>query len=296
MNGQRSRTWWYRRLGPVVLLLALYGEGHAADDRLRPERPFVLAVRGDTVSAQITQAPLAQVLTELARQLPLVYTLPASVATEAVSCSFKKLRLVPALRQLLDGQSYALLITENAVGHGPLQVTELRIFSQEQDKTPALTARREQPTPAPEPALSSRKTSRQAPVKLKAETAEALARWQDILLNDPNPLMRAVALEELSAYPDVPQALHAMAFALEDEDVQIRKQALELLDGESDAVAMEVVADVLYHDESPELRRMAFAVLIDAAVPMPTEALQQALQDPDRELRQMARRFLDQAS
>ena len=73
----------------LALLGCCGGLAQGAGPADRASRPVVLSLQGDRLSATIAQAPLREVLAELARQARLRVSMSGPVAEERVSVSFR---------------------------------------------------------------------------------------------------------------------------------------------------------------------------------------------------------------
>ena len=94
----------------TLLLLGFCGGlAHGAGPADRASGTVVLSLQGDRLSATIAQAPLREVLAELARQVPLRVSMSGPVAEERVSLSFRNLPLAEGIERILAGKSYALI-------------------------------------------------------------------------------------------------------------------------------------------------------------------------------------------
>ncbi|MGH2359618.1 MAG: hypothetical protein ACRDGM_03635 [bacterium] len=88
----------------LLLLGSCWGLTHGAGPADRASRPVVLSLQGDRLSATIAQAPLREVLAELARQVPLRVSMNGPEAEERVSLSFRNLPLAEGIERILAGR------------------------------------------------------------------------------------------------------------------------------------------------------------------------------------------------
>jgi hypothetical protein len=282
-------------VGTLLLLCFGWGLGGAVASTDAAARTLVLSVEGDRVSATIAQAPLREVLAELARQVPLRLSITGPVAKERVSVSFTNLPLAEGIERILEGRSYVLIYASPQAASGVVggaRIVEIIVLPHEglpANATPAVPFTTE-PAQAPVEAVSPpRPAGGEPPVQedlplewLRHQTREAS-----------NPADRVAALEALTERGESQEVLPTLTAALADPDATVRAAALALIKDTGEAIPLTPVTQVASADPSPELRMQALALLAKRAKAEAADPLMRALEDPDPQVRERARALLE---
>lgn len=282
-------------ISTLLLLCFGWGPGGAVASTDAAARTLVLSVKGDRVSATIAQAPLREVLAELARQVPLRLSITGPVAEERVSVSFRHLPLAEGIERILAGRSYALIYASPQAASGVVgrvRIVEIVLLPREglpanaAPSGPLATERAQAPGEAvspPRPAGGAPSVPEDLPVDwLRHQSRDAA-----------NPAERVAALEALTERSESQEVLPTLTAALADPDATVRAAALALIKDTGDAIPLAPVTEVAVADASPKLRMQALALLAKRAKAEAADPLTRALKDPDPQVRERARALLD---
>lgn len=272
--------------------------------------------KGGHLSVSAEQAPLAQVLREVARQAD-VEVQGLERLEEKISLRFTNLSLREGLQELLASVNYLLI--EDTFPQGEAQPTRILVFGRL--TVPSLQARQapasEEENIAPE---DEEQEERLIALETFAQQGDEAA-LRDAL-SDPDERVRTRALE-LLALRDQQLAVSSVLELMKSDQVAIRSQALRLLHetgyadegtivsalGEAltdqavrdyaiQALAERGGADALnylrqaYHDPDPTVRRL----VIESVAPLGhgRSLLQEAAVDPDESVRSFAAFWLQE--
>lgn len=240
---------------------------------------FFLSFQAGTLSANIEQSPLAEVLQELARQANLEVSVVASLAAERVSARFERLPLEQGIERLLVNKNYTLRYIHETSGP---RVAEIRIAS---DKSEAIGRIGSEGDLAP--------ASESPPQSPEGKSLDELAH---AAVSAPDPQARIDALKALGTHRADAKAQETIASALKDGDREVRDVALNYVQGEGVSVPLETLTAMALKDASPELRLHALDELVESSEPEEVmEQLQQAAQDPDPNVQAYAKHWLKRA-
>jgi hypothetical protein len=273
---------WKRPLERVVLglmiasfmLLSLGIWRDATADQEALGASLTLTFQADQLSVQSQQATLRQVLAELARQGNLTIRLPLSEAEDKISVSFHHLSLTEGIKRLLKSKSYVLITTPAPEIHRGHKVTAIHVLSTSAGSSMTLMANSENAV--------EDKQSTQPPQALDAL--------------DPETRVAALQAATLQALKNDEGIVPTLVQALRDEVPQVREAALWLLGSiENEEMPYEAITQIALTDPSARLRAVALGRLDATDAELAQETLQQALQDPDPEIRTMAEQLLARA-
>ena len=230
----------------------------------------VVVVHG-LVSVQVRDAPLNVVLDEIARQTGLI--IEGHVAIDSrIAIDFEQLGLEAALRQILEGQSYALEYALKAIpgaGENIRVPHRLRIFPNDLD----VLARSWSPDDTADAGVDGNTIDAQ---KVRA-----------VLESSDDPWDREDAVDALaeSGQPHVAVPLITVALIDRDEDVRLAAiEALATLGGDAAAEALQIAL----RDEESMIREAAIETLEALGGDQAVQSLAVALHDTDADLRERA--------
>jgi hypothetical protein len=260
-----------KKLCGMVLLLAL-GSAWAEE-----APPFFLSVKDNTLSAKIENAPLGEILRELAHQAQLEVYLGGSIAEEQISTQFDNLPLEDGIKRLLKGKNYTLTYARTAAAP---RVAEIRVISNGSGPISKLSGEVVSAPPAGE-------TEPQSPEE------KSLEKLTQEVLQAPAPAARIAALEALGERGQEEKIVSTVTSALRDQDPGVRGTALELAQ-RGMPVPLGALHEMARQDPSRELRAQVWDELLDLSetTSAAVEYLNQALQDQDPGIKAWASRML----
>lgn len=259
-------------------ILVLSVGGAFAEDRVECHAPtFLLSIRDNALSAKIENAPLGEVLKELARQAHLEVYLRGSSAEEKVSARFDNLPLEEGIKRLLKGKDYTL--TYDRTMPASSRVAEIRVIS---NGSGPITKISDEAASVP----TAKDPTGERPKSLEEKSIEELVREA---LQAPDPAARTAALKALVGREEEAKTLPTAVSALRDQDPQVRGAALEVLQGINATTATEPLVEMALKDASPQLRLEALEELVGRSEPQAAlDYLKQALEDGDPQIRSRA--------
>lgn len=274
----------------LLSLCPVPGVGLAGEEACRSDAPFALSFEGDLVSLTSQQACLAAILQELQQQAPVTIHLPPGLSREAVSESFSGAPLSEALARILKRTNY-LLSTD------PPDDTAPAIVAGTSGPVEVWIIRRGSPSPAvPDREAVRAELLERARDILAADTEQLLAQARDA----PAPRLRANAVSLLVHAEKDPAVAETILAALEDPAPRVRAAALHVVAdlGPEATGAAAAVAHMARRDESPELRMRALEKLFAANYRrnLAKAAVLAALEDPEAEVRALARNLMELVS
>jgi hypothetical protein len=292
----------------TIGLTCVSGVGHA-------QPAAQIRWEGERLSVRAADAPLAGVMTDVARLTGLEVT-GSETLTGTTAATFTDLPLTDALKELLAGVNY-LLQEVPGPQPGARGRLVLRIYSSSPTTAASSSAR----TPITVPALEA--------VAAADATAEAEARGEDEddpdvaeeqqdarleaarmasegvfgpdasvdslveLMEDTNPEVRVEAVRALASRP-MKSALPILGSALADDAVDVRAAAVQALGAARDADSMKKMGDILVTHPNLGLRLEALRVLALRADPAAIPYLRKVEAHPDGTLRQAAAQMLEE--
>ncbi len=231
----------------------------------------VVEVANRLVTVQVRSAPLNEVLDEIARQTGLI--IEGHVAIDSrIAIDLEQLGLEAALRQILEGQSYALEYALKAIpgaGENIRVPHRLRIFPNDLD----VPARSWSPDDTTDAGVDGNTIDAQ---KVRA-----------VLESSDDPWDREDAVDALaeSGQPHVAVPLITVALIDRDEDVRLAAiEALATLGGDAAAEALQIAL----RDEESMIREAAIETLEALGGDQAVQSLAVALHDTDADLRERA--------
>lgn len=254
------------------------------------------------LTMEIEAQPLADVLEAIAREAGIGLEIDGELG-DAEPQTFHSVPLDGAIRQLVGTHSLVMIHAPNA----ERQLSEVRVYAVEEDpearrQASAQQARRAEraqrvESAGREVAVAGERTDRAARVQEVRELARsgdpaAVRDLSAILASDDDPAIRRLAVGALAGIGD-PGATEPLAQALDDEDRAVRVQVVRALHNLLGDDVAPYLARVVTSDQEPAVRMMAVQMAADLPGGPALEVLQQALNDPDDEIREMAEAALD---
>lgn len=275
--------WSWRKTVLLIALLVLPSMGTWGQAQGPDQPSFELSVHDGLLSANITNAPLREVMAELARQVPLRVFVADDVSDDNISVTFENLPFETGLRRILQGKNY-LLIHERSPSpsaENGLSVAQIRVMpAGEAGPLPEIGA---EATPSP---MDIPATVEQPQTSLAELMTEALQAEQ--------PDARVDALQALVNRQQEGDVWPTIVAALGDQDPIVRRVALVLLEQAQASIPVEPLARMALADPDAELRMEALRHLVEAQGEGALTYLQQAVQDPDPRVSAQARNLLEE--
>jgi hypothetical protein len=270
-------------LAVLLVLLGTAIDGAEGSQSAGPK--MLLQVTGDSVSADIKGAPLAEVARALERKIGARIHFSAPwMKRQVVNARFEGLTPEAALQAILEGSSYAL-VAHSASGWDGMQIylcatpppnatdrdvalRETRVEASESDLEPQTASRPERDPPAPPDAV------------------------------DPDPAVRTLELQgAVASYGQ--QSLPLVLAGIQDTDAAVRSAAERLLlDDLRDLVPKEILSRMALSSEHAEVRLQALEMMATERKDLEYTriTLDSALRDADPGVRQRAAELLGQLS
>jgi hypothetical protein len=249
--------------------LAVYSASYADSEVVPVQDPHTEAatpiagvrVHQEFMDVDVRDVTLGDVFAEIERQAPVRFEAADSVHERAVSEKFSDLSIVQGIQRLLIGQDYM-------IDHAP---------SQSGEESTGLIVR---------VLGESSRASRPAPAVPTPTDDPDQAAWQ-----------RADQLTELADDADVVTITAAVEQAIHDPHQTVREAALDVVEMMEDEEApAQLVATVALHDSNPDLRTAALDVLdtlSDAHPEVALETFKQAVNDPDKDVQELAKDLVE---
>ncbi len=235
-----------------------------------PPSPVNVLINNGALSIDVNEMPLNTVLEEVGRQANIIFVLPDSADMPLISCQFQNLSREDGIRQLLKGYNYVMEYDRSVRGNN-------------QALTPAIKVRiLESRVLDKQEILASSRTRTEAPARSAAGT------------NDP--AARAKTLRNLADQGDQQQLLRALNDAVRDQNQMIREVALELMQNLGQNAPANLMTELALKDPNPGLRSKALQLLANTHRSVAQTTLQQALQDKNPEVRELASGLLENLS
>jgi hypothetical protein len=232
---------------------------------------WTTSVHEGRLSLMVHAVPLKKVLNKIARQSGLSIAVAPSI-DEKVSATFEGLPLEEGLRQLLKGHNVIFLYAQSEGSR------TRRIF---------LTAVKVLPKGAED--------------RRRADEGEEPKRRVEESSEETDLAHRKQAVEALEASGQI-ETIEPLLEALQDEDVDIRRTALEIfqrlrVSSSPEMFPSKALVEVAVQDDNPRMRMAALEVLrevaLESADPQALEGLEQALRDSDPDVQTWAIQLLD---
>lgn len=231
-------------------------------------------IEGTRLSVDAHNAPLGQLLSDLARQASFSVSVKERVAQELVVAHLSNVLLEEAIHTLLQGKEYAIIRAGSGVSRQRGDYSDIRevlVFS----------------------ARKGAGTSADEWVEYSTPATPSITDLTQQALHAPAPAERARALEELRGLVKDEDFVSILTRALGDQDAGVRGLALDFLEDTLSPLPEGPVVEVARADESPQLRAKALSLLAYQMKDRAIEPIRQALQDPDSRVRAVAGELLD---
>ncbi len=222
---------------------------------------------GQTFSAKIQGAPIVEVFQELNRQTGTRFKIHGDPSTP-VQAEFEHLPLQKGLQRMLHGRNHVLIGTVREPGSADAPVSSIELYLLDGTwvtKGAVKTTRTATPPPT---------TTRQERSSQPGDIEERIDALFDLIEEDPA------------------QASEAVAIAARDPNLEVRRAALEALEYLEEMAPINVLTEMALEDEDPELRVEALELLAASDAESAISTLQLALKDPNEDIRQFARNML----
>ena len=260
-----------------------------------PHHPEIVQFADGRLRVEVEGVPLDQLLERIGSEAGLEVH-GAQRLHEPVSRRFEDLPLAEAIPRVLNGAyGFTLLAPEISEDGGTARGGTLWILSEDASNGPPAVPGRQRPRlsestlqEALNRPLHERRRALDAAIDAGGTVAvdqlrEALA--------DPDAELRKAAIEALGELDDE-SAAQVLAHAVEDPDPELRREALKSLARIGNEDAAYAIATAMDNYTDTNLRIEAIKALSELGSDAAVEGLQQGLDDPDENVRQMAREGL----
>jgi hypothetical protein len=269
-------------------------------------------IEGQRISANLSQVPIADVLTAVAEQTGALLSIRGDLGTVRPQ-AFSRVPLAEALPQLARPNG-VLLQFEPAEGGGR-RLIAIRAVAPGAIGEPA-GAQAPTPPRARKTPIGHRDPRRGLPGGMwnydQGEAAlpdpdkriaqlgdiartrgqAAIAALTYVLVADPDPQVRAAAIRYLAELQSNPEGRQALIQAVADADPQVRTEALRMLSQDPGNKPVALLAQVIKGDADRQVRLAAIENLSGADGELARAVLQGALGDADAEMREAARQAM----
>jgi HEAT repeats len=277
-----------RRHGGIVLLavllaVAAVGPVYGTDRQGSPR----VSIQDNRLSAMLDRVPLRDVLAALAHEAPFTISIKGEVETEPISISLHNVELEQGLRRLLRGTSYAMTYESASASPAEPRLVELMVLGSEK-AAPNSHVQDLGPQPLGTVKAMPLRNSEDAAASTPTDPSqEHHSRAPDDLGQD---------LEDLRmlAQQRSPEFETRLGSALDDPQPEVRATALEVLQNTGSAVPVERLTRLAREDGNAHVRMDALTLLADHAPEAAREALETALQDAEPDVREHAERLLEE--
>ena len=237
--------------------------------------------QSESLSVNAKGVLLTQVLEELSKHVDITVSAEGKAGQSPVWMEFEGLPLKEAIKRLLEGQSYALIVAQESSQATSANSTRIRRIHLLENS----------PTQAGVTAHGVRASPDEDEIEA-IENEDDLYVLLDTVQNGASPDLRSNALYEL-AERDNEQSFRAAQIAIRDEDDEVRETALDVLEGLSleerfEAASLELLAEAALTDPNPDLRIVALEMLAESEEDLALQVMQDAFDDPDAEVRKAA--------
>ncbi len=266
----------------IGALVALWPWGVEAADG--SGKSLVLSLQGNSLSVQVEQVPLGEVLAAIAQQTGLTVHLVGSVAEDEVSVEFQNLPLQEGINRIVGGRNYVLVYAQAPAATGRLGLRGAR----EIGVTPSGAA-------SSIPSGSGDSAVVRPGGNTRTEDLRSLQEWVRELGEAPEQAVGESAPQASEEQGDEGErdVLAVIAAALRDEDPLVRAAALELLGETHTPLLLGPLAEAALSDRSPQRRTEAQEPLAEGEGVAAVDVLRQGLGDSDPRVRSLAQELLD---
>ncbi len=248
----------------LLAMLLTWGQVNQADVAQAAGSDLQIAVDHEQLTLRLHDASLVDVVERVAQTLFLTSHVAPGLETMLVTLTVKDVPFRQGLAQLLANTNFVLTDRD-------LYVWPRGEFSQNGE-----WRERKHQAPPDEPAE-------------QPETSEEELKHQAIYGDDPE--TRTTALELLTG-EGIEKAMSTLVEALKDQSPEVRGMALELLGESEGPIPIDQISKIVSSDPNPEQRMEAIVVLASRDEETAQAVLQQALQDSDPEVVELAKSIL----
>jgi HEAT repeat protein len=295
-------------IGAAVALCIALSWPHVAEEQGR----FTVKWAGDRLSVHAPDAPLADVMSEVARQTGL-NIVGADKFQGTVAADFTDLTIAEALKTLLVDVNYfvqqeaaadkgrvGLVVRVHSMARvsssGAAADTVLRVPAIDtliQAETDELEEEKQEAEDDPDVAEERKAyldTARQLVASGVFSSTATVAQLEDYLDND-NPELRLEAVKALADRP-IADSLPSLIDALTDDSIEVRRVAINALGRATDRESLQHIGLLLEKDDDISVRYAALRVLALRADASAAVHLQKVVDDQDITIRDAARQML----
>jgi len=258
-----------KRLGQLIVLILLtlvvvWGQGNQISLVHADASVLQIAVDHDQLTLRIHDAPLVDVVERIAQALFLTSHVAPGFESTLVTLTVKNVPVRQGLDRLLANTNYVLT------------KRDLYVWARGESSNDGTWRERRQEVVSSEPVEYQ-------------ELSEEELQHQAIYGEDPE--TRYLALELLSS-EDEEKAIPTIVQALQDRSPEVRGLALELLGEAEGPIPVDQIAKIVRDDPNPEQRMEAIVVLASRDEEAAHAILQNALNDSDPEVVELAKSIL----
>lgn len=259
-----------KRSGQITVLilsgiLFALGQGNQVSVVHADSSDLQIAVEDEQLTLSLHDAPLVDVVEHVAQNLFLISHVAPGLEDTLVTLTVNDVPFRQGLAKLLANTNYVLTDRDLYVWARGESSTDEGWRERKQEVTP-------------------RETEEQQ------EISEDELKHQAIFGEDPE--ARTTALELLSS-EDEEEAMPTIVEALKDQSPEVRGLALELLGEAEGPIPVDRIAQIVRDDPNPEQRMEAIVVLASRDEEAAQAVLQNALQDSDPEVVELAKSILE---
>lgn len=253
-------------MGFIVSLLALpydWGMTYDDEDYAPVLGSLTLSVQKDTLNAQLYQVLLHEVFRELSQQIALIVALQASFVHKPVSTAFTDLPLAEGLEKILIGTDYALTHTNKLFSPSSDEIRQfwdITVMSRVKKSNKSLTPQQD--------------TVQQQWVRLASKGHQSNAQQLSLVSEARN----SAALES-----------QTYATVLGNEQIH-EQRAVQHLES---SIPQDQLVNMALKNSNPTLQIQALELLTEYWAETAEDTLQQALEDPNQDVRELAQELLE---
>jgi len=280
------------------------------------QKPFEIAWTGERLTVHALNAPLGEVIAEVARQTGILIVGQEKLAGQ-LSIDFADLAPQEALTKLLADVNYIVQGRAGANGNtssplvvmihsmggstlpaeafsGPILVRELDVLMVV-EANDVVDSRREEEEDDPDAVEDQHADKIQATALATQGAFGPKAPIDSLikLMSSVNNEIRLEALKAIGTRP-MPDALKALIGALGDEVWEVRNRSIEILGRATDVDSLRAVGETLLTSQDRDIRIDALRVLSLRGAPESADYLRAALKDADASIREVASLMLNE--
>jgi len=294
MCRQKKSTGLFR-IGLFFLALLFFGfrENLQGEDLLKT--PFTLSVQDGALTAKLTDAPLEDVLKNLARQAHLKIYLEGSLKTEKVSAEFKALPLEEGIKQILRNRNYAFTYAQPSVAGDHTEtpkLLEVKVIAKDGAGLPMILLEGDMEMVPPDVEVIDEEE-----IAVVEDVGEDMYPEQKLInqaKEATDPVAQAEAIEALIGMGEESEVIPIILNNLRGNDPNARKAAMEMLNKvDRSSIPVESLSDIALKDPDPAFRINAMQMLMDGGGQSAEDILKQGTHDLDQDVRNWAQQVLN---